>query len=87
VVHKDSFKMHYEIGGDKRPLCIETCFLEKDKYTLLIFKKGRSCTDKLHIKWIRLNGGNEPHVNQRKYTYSMGNRKIHKVELGLFQKV
>lgn len=34
-------------------LCIETCLFKKDRYTAN-FKKGRSCTDKLHIKWIRL---------------------------------
>lgn len=54
VVYGNIFKTHYEIGRDK-DLCIETCFLKTDKYTLLIFKKGISCTDKLHIKWIRLN--------------------------------
>lgn len=45
---------NYEIGI--KDLCIETCFLEQ--VTLLIFKKSRSCTDKLthRMDWTEHGG-------------------------------
>lgn len=74
---QEHFKTHNEIGRGKRPMHRNMLPQKKVKNTLLVFKKGKSCTDKLHIKWTGLNkaggeGRGDPHVKTSASTLIAG---------------